>query len=508
MRSSREQAKHAHALSWSDAPRLGPVDLVAMLWAERATLFGVAAMICAIGFAAALLLPRTYTARSELLVRLGQEYVYQPNDGAGQGVAPDMQSVLNAEMRMLGSGVVVRRAIREVGLTSLYPELARASGSEEARIAAAERAFAAHLTLETAPQTPSIALSFKHKDPSVAARALNALVDAYLSRRREVLVGGESDALQRQSSELDGRVQAANAALSDFLTTNRIGDFESELSSAAQRLNEIDAQLLDADAKRREADGRRTSLRARYAAEPAEIELYSESDARRALVQAQLEREQLLSRYQEDAMPVREVDRRISQLQLFLAGGDPASLTRRGPNPVRQDIATQLITAEAEMRAQSGRADALRLQRAGVAERLRALQNLQPDFTRLMRARTILEQSAGNFASRAEEARSFSQLLGRSTDNISEVERASPPTQGQSLRLPVAIATVLLSGLLGVAAALGRGLMRRGFPTPSSAARTLGAPVLAVLPRKRGPKNSAPDRALRPRPDLRVVQNS
>ncbi|HVY83600.1 MAG TPA: Wzz/FepE/Etk N-terminal domain-containing protein, partial [Caulobacterales bacterium] len=336
MPSGRANTKRASVLDWSDTPRLGVADLVAMLWAERKTFFGVAAMICALGLAIALLMPHSYTARSELLVRLGQEYVLQPSEGGGQGVAPDMQTVLNAEMRMLGSGVVVRRAIRAVGLRALYPGIAGAGGSDEARLSAAERAFAAHLTLETAPQTPSIALSFKHDNPLIAARALNALVDAYLARRREVLIGGEYDALQRTSADLDGRVQAANAALADFLTTNHIGDFDSELAAAAQRLNDIDAQMLDADARRREAEARRGALRARYNAEPAEIELYSESDARRALVQAQIEREQLLTHYQDDALPVREVDRRIQQLQLFLSGGDPASLTRRGPNPVRQ----------------------------------------------------------------------------------------------------------------------------------------------------------------------------
>ncbi|MES1198569.1 MAG: hypothetical protein ABUS48_01140 [Pseudomonadota bacterium] len=482
---SGQSVQRAGAFGWSDAPRLGPIDLIAMAWAERRTVLGVAAIVCALGLVAALLAPKTYTARAELLVRLGPEYVYRPNDtaSAGAGVPQDMPNVLNAEMRMLGSGVVVRRAIESVGLRRLYPEIALAGGADEARLSTAERAFAQQLTIETAPQTLSIALSFKHSDPQLAAQALNALVDAYLERRREVLFGGEYGALSYQSADTDTRVQAANAALAAFLTTNNIADFDAELSGAAARLNDIDAQLLDASAKRQEADARRIALRARYAALPAEIELYSESDARRALVQAQLERQQLLAHYQDDAMPVREVDGRIAQLQQFLQGGDPASLTRRGPNPVRQDISTQLFTMEAEAQAQAGRQTALQQQRADVETRLRQLQALQPDYARLLRARTILEQSANSFATRAEDARAFSQLLGRSTNNISTIERASPPTQGQSLRLPIAVITALLAGVLGAAAGLARGLMRRNFPTPGSAAKTLGAPVLAVLPK-------------------------
>jgi len=36
--------------------------------------------------------------------------------------------------------------------------------------------------------------------------------------------------------------------------------------------------------------------------------------------------------------------------------------------------------------------------------------------------------------------------------------------------------------IVGIAAGVSRGLMRRGFPTPTSAERTLQAPVLAILP--------------------------
>lgn len=469
---------------WAEAPRMGVADLIAMLWAERMLVLAVGGAICALGLAAALMAPRTYTARAEMLVRLGEEYVYQPTaGGAGAGATPDMQTVVNAEMRMMGSGAVVRRAIESVSIGVLYPEIARAPGSDTRKLAAAERAFAQHLTLETAPQTPAIGLAFEHRNAEVAARTLNALIDAYLDHRRTVLVGGEYQALSEESADLNERASAASAAIATFLTENQIGDFDAELTALSQRAADIETQALDADARRREADARAAALRANYQAEPQEIELYSESDARRELVQAQIEREELLSRYQPDAMPVREVDRRIAQLTSFLEGGSPPTITRRGANPVRQDIASQLYAAQSEARAQRGRGAALTQQRQEVRERIRRLQALEPQFRQLQRERTILETNAQNFATRAEEARARSQMLGRATDNITAVERAQPPTQGRSLRWPIMIATLLIAGVIAVAAGLSRGLMRRSFPTPTSASRTLDTPVLAIIPR-------------------------
>ncbi len=492
---------------WAEAPRLGAADLAAMLWAERTLVLGLGAAICALGLIAAVLAPQTYTARTELIVRMGEEYVYQPTSGAngsGAGATPDMQAVVNAEMRLIGSGAVVRAAIADVGMATLYPAIAASPASEARKLADAERAFAQQLTIETAPQTPAIGIGFAHRDPEVAARALNALVAQYLTHRREVLVGGEYEALAQESADLAVRAAQANAALATFLTTNQIGDFESELAALATRSGDIETQMLDAQTKRREAEARTGALRGQMQAEPAQIELYSESDARRALVQAQMEREQLLSRYQDDSMPVREVDRRIAQLEAFLAGGDPASLTRRGANPVRQDVATQLYASQAEARAQRGRETALTQQREEVRARLRAMQALEPQFRQLQRERTILETNASNFATRAEDARARSQLLGRSTGNISSVDPAVAPTQGKSLRWPIMIVTLLIALVVSIAAGLSRGLMRRSFPTPSSAARALEAPVLAVMPRATAPKQQS-SRA-RGKPTLTLVE--
>ena len=406
-----------------------------------------------------------------------------------------------------GIGAVVRQTISEIGLARLYPEIAAAPGSDARKLAAAERAFSEHLALETAPQTPAIALSFEHNNAEIAAQALNALVDQYLARRRDVLVGGESTALAEQSAGMNARVTAASEALARFLLDNGIGDFDSEMAGLAARAADTETQLFDAEARQREAEARAATLRAQLESEPAEIELYSESDARRDLVAAQIERQELLSHYQDDAPPVREVDRRIQQLTAFLAGGDPASVTRRGANPVRQAIATQLYGVEADARAQRGRGAALRQQREEIRTRLQHMRALEPVFRRLLRERTILDANAQSFAERAEEARGFSELLSRSTDNISEVERASPPTQGKSLKAPIALVTVLLAGLAALATGLVRGLLRQGFATPQAAARALETPVLGVMPRapalkaKPAPAPKAPNA-----PKLEVVK--
>jgi uncharacterized protein involved in exopolysaccharide biosynthesis len=138
------------------------------------------------------------------------------------------------------------------------------------------------------------------------------------------------------------------------------------------------------------------------------------------------------------------------------------------------------------------------------------MQALEPRFRQLQRERTILETNAQNFATRAEDARTRSQLLGRATDNITPVEEAAVPTQGKSLRWPIMIVTLLIAAVVAVGAGLSRALMRRSFPTPSSAARALETPVLAVLPRAANAKPPKRGKAPRPekkgKPDLVLVE--
>jgi uncharacterized protein involved in exopolysaccharide biosynthesis len=252
------------------------------------------------------------------------------------------------------------------------------------------------------------------------------------------------------------------------------------LTALAQLVTATESELFATRARLRETEARAQSVQAAVAAIPAEIELQNESDVNARLTALRIEREQLLARYNENAAPVRELDRRIAQTQAFLDSGEAGGTTRRGPNPVRQQAESELITLEAEVGAQRNRVAALQAQAAQASARLRRLQAIEPRYRELSRERAVLEQNAQSFAARAEEARAFRAIAGQTTDNISEVERATPPRKGESLRFPLFLASCMLAGMAGLAAGLIRGYLRNRFPTATSAARSLDLPLLGV----------------------------
>jgi uncharacterized protein involved in exopolysaccharide biosynthesis len=473
--------------AWNSTPKLSLADVAALLWRERILIVGIGAAIGLVGLALALMMPRTYAANAEVLVRLGQEYVYQPRTGgAGAGAAPKLSEVLNSEIKLAASQEVTRRMVVAVGPTTLYPDLAKAKKdgaplpAEDLEAAALEAAMK-DFSAGTAPETPTIVMSFRARTAELSAQALNAHLDAYLAFRREVLVGAESGAYDDQRVDFEKRLTEVSETLARFLQTNQIGDFERELTTLGELAASTESELFATRARLREMDARASSVRSSVEAAPSEIELYSESDAQARLTALRLEREQLLARYQQDAAPVREIDRRIFQTEAFLENNSSDGTIRRGPNPVRQEAETQLVTLDAEARAQRDRVGALQAQAAQVSERLRRLQELEPTYRALARDRAVLEENARSFASRAEEVRAFREIAGQTTDNISVVERATPPSRGHSLRFPVFLAALFLAGVAALTAGLVRGFLRNRFPTPGSAARTLDTPVLAVM---------------------------
>ncbi|MFZ4070022.1 MAG: GumC family protein [Caulobacterales bacterium] len=466
--------------AWASAPRLGVVELLALVWRERALAALICAAFVALGAIAGFLQKTEYKAESRVLVRLGQEYVYQPKVGAaGAGATPKLEEVMQSELKLIASSEVARAVMTQLGPASLFPDLADA-GDKERQMQDAVRAFQRRLKAESAPQTPIIALSFKHENPATAAKALNAYVDAYLKFRQTILLDPATTAFDKEGEALQSRLSDTSAALAKLLADNGIGDFDAERRGVSDLQARLESDLVIAAAERRALDGQVAALRTRIAQQTEQIDIFTESDAERVLVQLQLERAQLAAKYQPGVGPLLEVERRIVELEAFLKGGARPSLTRRGPNPVRQELEGQMFSLEAQASAAQARGAALTKAREDAQARALKLQALEPQVRALTRHAGILEENAHAFGLRAEEARALTALAPVASDNIRVIERAAAPSRGSSLRLELMAAGLLVGVALGALAALLSGLSRDRFPTARSAAATLGAPVIGV----------------------------
>lgn len=471
--------------------RLGVVDTLLQLWRAKLLMLLVFLPILLIGLAATFMTPTKYAASTRLLVRLGEEYVFDPVVGdAAKGAFPQQEEVLQAESELANSPVIAERTIQRIGLKQLYPSLA------EARSRAAEgqtyevdqealEAFAADFDASAAPRSSILRMTFAHPEPELAAETLNVFVEEYLKYRREVLTGKGVAGLSEQRDVIEDRLNLADKALQDYLATHGLSDFDAETQAAARLFSEISDEQARVDASLREAEAKVAGLVRQMAATPREVDLYVETTSEQDLVKLRLEREELLTRYLPDSRAVQDIDRRIAQLEAFLASAPPKGLRRIGPNPTYQALEADHAVQLANISALNGRAAALATQKAAADARIARLASLEPDYRRLKRERDALETSAGTFASREQTERARTELAQRSVENISIYEAARTPTRGDSIKRTIAIAAALFGLLTALAVGLFRAWSVGSFATASSVERSLGLRVLAAT-RDRG----------------------
>ncbi len=483
----------AQLSDWSLRPRYTAADMAQLLWRERWLVLGVFLALFALGVALAWRMDKTYPARASLLVRLGQEYVYQPRAGADpqSTTAANINEVLQSEREILSSAGLRHRVIEELGYATVFPDKAQrwrtASPARRSQlIAAGAETMEKRLGAEAAPDQNVLRVTYKDTDPDRAALVLNTLIDEYLEYRREVFADVTLPAVSRQREAFEDQLAQAEQTYQQFLADNRIGDFDAERASLNTLYTTLNDTRYRNQAALSQVRGRLSGQAAALSGVAPEIALYRDVDDTAAdrLVALRVQREELLTRYRPEAGPVREVDRQIAQFESAVAAGKGRGeqLRRIGVNPIYQTVATDRAQARAEAASLENSVGAIARQLNEIAARRQQLAALEPRYQQLQRQREVLAANVRAFAAREQQSQAAQAVAQSASDNVRVVERALPPVRGNSLRREILILSLLLALGTALAVAFTRIFLRRGFATPASASRTLDLPVLATAP--------------------------
>lgn len=487
---------HAETGPVRHRPRTGAVEVVLQLWRAKWLMIAVFLPIFLLGLLAAFRMPTEYEARSRLYVRLGEESVYRPRVGdQGAGATPEQEQLILAELEILQSPVVAERALAHFPIARVYPDLTEAMEAEMADAPASEHDQIAEETFQAAvatlgkslkagaaPKTPVIAAVLTHEDPALSAELLNAVIGAYLNYRTEVLDAGGGDSLTQQRKKFEAELLQTEDEIRAFLRRNTIGDFESERQTAQQLYATISGELLTNQSRASAVEGQLDIYNQQLARMEPQQDMYVEDSSAQRLTELRMEREDLLSRYTEDSRAVKAIDTRIAQLEDYLQSRDGLSgTTRRGPNPVYQQIEQAAANLEAEAQSLALQGAELRRQLTSVEARLSRLNDLAPEWQELQRRKALMEANVENFSVREIEERALAEISNTSPDSVRVLEPARVPLKGSSLKMPVAALAFLFAAFTAFLAGLLRALTREGFPTARSVERTTGLPVLGSI---------------------------
>ena len=442
-----------------------------------------------LALAAATLAQPVYTAQSRLLILLGDDYVFRRavgEDASGNPQTFDRAQIVHAEMEILGSREIREKTLTDIGLTRVYPK----ARPGPAGMNAALEQLGRDLAIENVPQSNTIEVRLRHRDPRVAADFVNRLVQNYIASRREIFQRADSAAVTDQQRGLSDQLAATEAQIADLSNRYAIGDYDQEIQGVQSQQTTLTAQLAAQDQLIATAAARANRL-AQQLRDSAAVIALNTDDTRSQQVTALTDNLMLLrerrrvaaARYADGYPLVVELDRQIADLEAQIAAAPPSqtALVRSGPNPVTQQIETQLATTRGELAGlQSGRAqlaDAL----GAVRARLAGLVEIGPRYRELTRQRTLTETAYRSVAENAEDSRLQSSIAGANA-NVRVIEAAQPPTKARTGRLLILAAGLVVGALAALAVVIVSAAASPVMLTPRDAEVRLRAPVLATVP--------------------------
>ncbi|MFN4090241.1 MAG: GumC family protein [Alphaproteobacteria bacterium] len=482
------------------ATRYGLREFLTLLFRERKLLGGVFAVIFVLALIVSFLPSVQYSAESKLLVLLSREYTLRPEVGDTSGtITMEQSQIVKSEMEILNNRALKEATIQKVGFARMYPGLAddAAEGGDTARraMSSAVEAFSRRLNIEPVRDSTVVHLTFTHRDPQVAAEALNTLVELYLERRREVYSHRGSAFLTSQREDFARRLTDAERKLEAFRQRFGITSFEEQKILLLRQEGELETQRMDAASRLQEATARLQAVETSMAQVPRTTPLYAETSssgaletAKARLLELELRRNELLTKYAGTSRFVRDVEEQLALVRDFITreGARGPGTRRVGTNPVFESLSGEAIRLRAEVDALRARTGSLDEQIKMMSARRADLDEPEREYRALTLDRDILEQQYQAYAGRSEEARIMEDLDQRQAANVRIIEHAVPPTRGSN-RQPM----IILLGLFGgVASALAAGFVRdfsrTTVATPESAERALGLPVLGTVGYKEG----------------------
>lgn len=466
--------------------------LLVGLFRDKWKLLGVFLLTLSAAAALSFMLTPKFVAGTMLFVKYGREYTYRAETGTSEIVpnAFDREQIIRSEIQILGAGDVVDQAIAATGIERLYPDLAVDPSPAGAKEQARQR-FLDSLEAQGGDESNVISVTFRHPDREVAIEALDALINAYMVKRRPLFAEVRSQALDLETQGAQLRLERASAALSAFQRNNDIIAFDAQRRLLLEQKNGLERDLQGAESGL--AAGRERGERLRSDLETLEptIVLQSETqrnralgDAQRALIDLQLREEELLDQWAPNSQPVVQVRRGLDRLGQTIAEleREPERLVRRGPNPIHDTLATQYATVAAQVSADQARYDAIQGQLAATNRQLVDLMDKERELDVLMRERELAVASYASLAKELDEAQLLDKLALQDNANVRILQTAQAPAEPNNLQLLVVAVGFVLAMLATLFTAFLCDLMRSGYLTPEQLERAVGLPVLATLP--------------------------
>lgn len=329
------------------------------------------------------------------------------------------------------------------------------------------------LSVKQVTDTRLIELRFRHQDPQVASKIVNAVSDAFvlanLERRTETSATA-GDFLQRRIAELQVEIRRGAEQLLNYGKDHQILSLDESQNTVVERLAGLNRQLMDAEKERTDAEARyRASLdNTRAEAQAAESTSKQTGETENKLAELRQKRAQLLVTYTEKYPEVREIDQQIAVLEKQMK-----DTSTRATSVVVTNLETRYLEAKSKedtLRASFNKQRGETLTQNEAAVNYRIIQQEVQTNQALLDG--LLQRSKENDV-----------VLAGTPNNIHVVDYSPVPKGPVGPRRMQSLALAMLVSLVfGVALARYLDYLDDSIHSADDVEKTLRLPALAVIP--------------------------
>lgn len=410
---------------------------------------------------------------------------------------------MNSEVALLQSRDLLRQVVVGCGLDQYHPNLwqtldPRHNGfSPRKNTAEAVRELADNLKISILPMSNMIAVSYTSANPELAARVLETLSAAYMKKHSEMhQPAGVYAFFEQQAQRYHTALASDESQLVNYAQSQGVISAPEETTAALQRISDFEAMQDETHAaafgteqriKELEKELNTMAPRMTTSVKTSDDDLLIQN-LKSTLLNLELNRTQLLDKYQPTYRPVVEVEKQIAEAQSAIAKAEQAHWREvtTDRDPAFEAALTDLTTARADLADDEARTSAIGQEVAGLKSRATWLQQQGVVQQNMMRNFKTAEADYLLYLSKAEEARIENALDTRRILNVALAESPTVPA------LPVhsALWSLAISGFAAGLAAIGLAFVSDNLDptvrTPNEVEMLLDLPILGILPKRNG----------------------
>lgn len=403
---------------------------------------------------------------------------------------------INSEVQLLQDIDVLRPVVAKTGLDRRERVLwARTADKGEARIMRAVRRLAGRLKVTPIRKTHLITVAYESGDPETAARVLRELSAVYVQKHLSVNRPAGASAFFQQQSDVYGKALAeAERNLLIQITQKHIVAPALERDLVLQKLRDADVYYRQVTLQRSEAEERIRSLNRQLAALPERrtTEVRSGDNPellqqlKSTLLNLQLKRVELLTKYQPNYRLVRELEQQIGNTRAAIEAENLAPVRQETTdNEPRYDWAsTELEKAEVDF-------NVLQARTTGAAAIVHAYQKMAQELGEqaiqqndLTRNAKVAEENYLLYVRKREEARIGDALDEQRILNVALVQEPVASVLPKYSLLTVIAFAFLCAVMSSTGVAFAAAYLDPSYRTSEEVSTSLGVPTLACLPRE------------------------